>query len=375
MLPYLTEHFGNPSGAHAVSRRARLAVEDARDLMAAHLGTEPGRVVFTAGGTESCNLAVLGVWRRRGGAVMCSAVEHPAVLRPAQSTGTATLVPVDRRGLVDLDALADRLHPGVALISVMLANNETGVIQPLDRVAELVRDQAPGALLHTDAVGAGAWLDLSAACRTADLVSLGAHKFGGPKGVGALVVGPEVDLEPVQYGGPQERERRAGTHDVAGIVGMAAALDTALGAVAGARARGDAGPGSGPGSGPGNWDEGPRVRRLRDRLADGLLGIPGVTETVPSGDSEVLPGTCHVLVEGVDQQELLVLLDQDGVCASAGSACASGALEASHVLLAMGLSESQAVGAVRFSLGWSSTPVDVEEAVPVVAKAVARLRA
>ena len=367
MLPYLTEHFGNPSGVHAMARRARVAVEDARDSVSAHLGVDPGQVVFTAGGTEACNLGVLGPWRARGGAVVCSAVvcsavEHPAVLEAARATGVATFVPVDRAGTIDLDALGERLasghpevRPEVGVVSVMSANNETGVIQPLDQVATLVRELAPGAVLHTDAVGAGACLDLAEICRQADLVSLGAHKFGGPKGVGALVVGADVELAPILHGGPQERERRPGTHDVAGIVGMAAALEAALA------------------SGPAEVD---RVRRLRDRLAEGLSEVPGVVASVPGVSSrDVLPGTWHVRVDGVDNQELLFMLDAEGICASAGSACASGALEPSHVLQAMGWSEVQARSAVRFSLGWTTTSADVDEAVRVGAKAIARLRA
>lgn len=364
MLPYLTEHYGNPSGVHALARRARAAVEDARDVVADLLEVDRGRVVFTGGGTESCNLGVLGGWRAVGGKVLSSAVEHPAVLRACRSTGAAATIPVDRVGVVDLDALAGLLGPEVGLVSLMLANNETGVVQPVAAVAALVRELAPRALVHTDAVGVGAWLDLAPVCAAADLVSLGAHKFGGPKGVGALVVGAGVQVEPVLHGGPQERERRPGTHDVAGIVGMAAALDSAVGHRAG---------------------EGARVTRLRDRLAEGLCRVPGVVETVvrpraeaaPDGCDRLplLPGTCHVCVDGVDQQELLVLLDDGGVCASAGSACASGALEASHVLLAMGLTDARAKTAVRFSLGWSTTPAEIEHALVVVPKAVARLRA
>ncbi len=355
MLPHLTEHFGNPSGSHAVARGARAAVEDARESVAARVGAEPAEVVFTAGGTESCNLAVLGAWRRRGGSVVCSGVEHDAVLRVCAATGAAVTVPVNALGTIDLDALAEALHPGVALVSLMLANNETGVVQPLRAAADLVRRRAPRALLHTDAVGAGAWLDLAEWTADADLVSVGGHKFGGPKGVGALVVRRAARLEPVLHGGPQERGRRPGTHDVAGIVGMAAALEVA------ARTR---------------EEEAVRVAALRDRLAEGLLAQPGVSATVDrhGGRPALLPGTCHLLFEGVAQEELLVLLDQGEVCASAGAACASGALAPSHVLLAMGVAESAARGAVRFSLGWSSTSREVEHALEVVPKALAQLR-
>jgi cysteine desulfurase len=352
MLPYLSEHFGNPSGLHAVARRARQGVEEARDTVARHLGCDPGDVVFTAGGTEACNLAVLGAHRALGGEVLCSAFEHHAVLDACTACGGRT-VAVGADGLVDLDALASALHPGVRLVSIMLVNNEVGTIQPLGEVAGLVRSLAPEALLHTDATAAGAWLDLAALAADADLVSVGAHKFGGPKGVGALVVRKGAALRRVLFGGAQERDRRPGTHHVAGIAGMAAALEVAV-------ARREA--------------ESSSVAALCRRLAEGLCeAVAGTRRTAP--DAPRLPGSCHLLFEGVEQEELLVLLDEGGVCASGGSACASGALEPSHVLRAMGLSDSEARQAVRFSLGWSTTADEVEHALAVVPKAVERLRA
>ncbi len=187
MLPYLTERFGNPSGSHAVARAARQAVDDARDEVAAALGCEPGEVVFTAGGTEADNLAVLGAHAVAGGSVVCSAVEHDAVLLACRAVGGTTIA-VDASGTVDLDALFDALHPGVGVVSVMLVNNEVGTIQPVAEVAALVRERAPGAVVHTDAVAAVPWLDVAVMARAADLVSVSAHKFGGPKGVGVLVV-------------------------------------------------------------------------------------------------------------------------------------------------------------------------------------------
>lgn len=351
MMPFLSEHFGNPSGSHAVARRARRAVDEARDSTAALLGRDQGEVVFTSGGTEACNLAVLGARGALGGEVLCSAFEHHAVLDACSALG-GRLVQVTAHGLVDLDDLERALHPAVRLVSVMLVNNEVGTVQPLDEVVRLVRERAPEALVHTDAVAAGAWLDLVRATAGADLVSVGAHKFGGPKGTGALVVRSGVRLASVLHGGSQENDRRPGTHNVAGIVGMAAALGAAV-------AR--------------RLEESASVTALCDRLADGLLGvIPGVRRT--AGDSPRLPGSCHLLFEGVDQEELLLLLDDAGVCASGGSACASGALEPSHVLRSMGVTPEQARSAVRFSLGWSNTAEDVEHALAVVPKAVERLR-
>jgi cysteine desulfurase len=357
MLPYLTERFGNPSGSHALARAARSAIDDAREDMAGGLGCEPGEIVFTGSGTEADNLAVLGAQAAGGGSVVCSAVEHHAVLLACRSVGGA-VVGVDGAGLIDLDALAETVRPGVGLVSVMLVNNEVGTIQPLAEVAAVVRRRAPGAVLHTDAVAAVPWLDVAEAARAADLVSVSAHKFGGPNGVGALVVRRGTRLGPVLHGGAQENGRRPGTHDVAGIVGMAAAFTAAL---------------------AGRGAEVARVAALRDRLADGLLGaIDDAVETGRTGSggdrTSKVAGSCHLLVPGVDQEELLLLADDAGVYASAGAACASGALEPSHVLLALGLSGAEARTAVRFSLGSTSTEADVDRALAVIPKVVEQLR-
>ena len=368
MLPYLAEHHGNPSGAHRVARRARRALDEAREQVAACLGCRPGEVVFTATGTEADNLAVLGAAGRvpdapgraaalSQGRVLAGAVEHHAVLRAAASVG-ATVVPVDGDGLVDLAALEAALHPGVALVSVMAANNEVGAIEPITAVAERVRALAPGALVHTDAVAAVPWVDPPALTAAVDLLSVAAHKFGGPKGAGALVVRDGVSLAPVLHGGGQERDRRPGTHDVAAVVGMAAALHAAT-------TRRD--------------EEADRIGALRDHLADGLLAAAdGVTEHGPArGDPGApwrLPTIVNLRFEGVDNEELLLLLDEEGIAASAGAACASGAAEPSHVLMAMGLSRDEARSAVRFSLGHSSTVAEVDHVLAVVPKALERLR-
>jgi len=353
MLPWLGERFGNPSGAHRVARAARQAIDEARDVVAEVVGCRPGDVVFTSGGTEADNLAVLGAHEARPGPVLCSAVEHEAVLRPVHAVGGRT-APVDRHGVVDLDALAALVRDAPpTLVSVMVANNETGALQPVDEVAEVVRRWAPEATVHADAVQATAWVPLPERLAGVDLVSISSHKVGGPQGVGALVVRPGTPLRPRALGGGQERELRSGTHDVAGIVGFAAALQEVL------RER-DA--------------TAARVRALRDRLADGLLArIPGAVETGPPRE-ERLPGTLHLCVPGVESEALLFLLDEDGVCASAASACASGAQQASHVLAAMGVPAELARGALRLSLGWSSSAADVDRALASVPAAAARLR-
>lgn len=353
MLPFLTERFGNPSGSHAVSREARKAVDEARDTVAGCLGARPAEVVFTGGGTEADNLAIAGAHSVRPGPTVCSAVEHHAVLHACNALGDARRAPVGANGVVDLEQLAALLDASVAVVSVMLANNEVGTIQPLAAVAELVRERSPGAVLHTDAVQAFPWLDVSALAAPADLVAVSAHKFGGPKGVGALVVRQGVKVGPILHGGGQERDRRSGTHNVAGIVAMAVAMRATV---------------------DGRADTVARVGRLRDRLADGLLAaVPGCVET---GDrSAKIAGNCHLSFEGVESESLLVLLDAAGVYASAGSACASGAVDPSHVLAAMGLSRARAGGSLRLSLGVTSTDADVDLALAAIPAAVARVRA
>jgi cysteine desulfurase len=356
MLPWLTERFGNPSGAHQVARAARTAIDDARETAADALGVTPGGVVFTGGGTEADNLAILGVLARSPGPVVCSAVEHHAVLHAAQAAESAgvevRVVPVLPDGRVDLDALADALDPSVRIVSVMLANNEVGTVQPLAEVVDLARRRARHAVVHTDAVQAFPWLDVASLASGADLVSISAHKFGGPQGVGVLAVRGAVDLAPIVHGGGQERDRRSGTHNVAGIVGMAAAMQATVA---------DRLPAAN------------RVRRLRDRLADELLAaVPGATET--GARAFKIPSNCHICFEGVESEALLLLLDDAGLCASAGSACASGAIEASHVLTAMGVPRAVALGSLRLSLGPRTTGDDVDVAAKVVPDAVGRLR-
>jgi cysteine desulfurase len=356
MLPFLSERFANPAGSHAAARDARRALDEAREVVAGVLGAAPGEVVFTSGGTEADNLAICGT-DLSGGRVICSAVEHHAVLHATGAVGGST-VPVDAGGLLDLEALAatltDRARPPARLVSTMLVNNEVGTVQPLAEVVALVREAAPGALVHTDAVQALAWTDLASIAAGADLVSVSAHKFGGPKGVGALVVRPRgrVSLRPIHHGGGQERDLRSGTHNVAGIVAMSAAAAATLA----------------------ERDEAvARVAALRDRLADKVrAGAAGVTETTPRATR--VAGICHLSFEEIEAEELLMLLDRVGVAASAGSACASGAVEPSHVLSAMGLPPAVARSCVRFSLGYSTSEEEVDAAAAAVIEAVGMLR-
>jgi cysteine desulfurase len=353
---------GNPTGSHPPAQRARALLEDARDEVATFLGRDPGEIVFTSGGTEAANLAVLGVaeaaCRERGEAVvLASAVEHPAVRESARAAGLMGVdvreLPVDSAGRIDRDALDRILSSRCTIVAVMTANNETGVIQPLTDVVESVRRRAPAAYVFTDAVQAAPYLDLADVAAGVDLVGLSAHKLGGPVGTGALAVSPRVTLSPRLYGGGQERERRSGTPDVAGAVGMATALQLVNKDRAGASVR---------------------VSELRDRLGQGLLAaMPWAHRTVPAG-VPVLPGHLHLCLPGVDREELLVALGAAGICVSGGSSCASGALEPSHVLAAMGVEQGLAVGAVRFSLGYDTTSDDVDRALAAVPEVAASLR-
>ncbi|HMG26028.1 MAG TPA: cysteine desulfurase family protein [Acidimicrobiia bacterium] len=361
MLPFQAGTFGNPSGAHAAARAAKTALEEARERIAGALGAGPAEIVVTGGGTEADNLAVKGAARaaRAAGAgdgVVTTAFEHKGVLAPSERLERegfrVSRVPVDGGGILDLDALEGALDERTVVVSVMLVNNEVGTIQPLEAVAELVRARAPRAVLHTDAVQAVPWLDVAAAAAPADLVSVSAHKFGGPKGVGTLVRRRETPLEPLIEGGGQEWGLRSGTADVAGATGMAEALRITT------ERRGG---------------EVARIAPLRDRLVAGLAArVPGCF--VNGNPERKVAGNCHVGFQGVEAETLLVALDRDGVCAAAGSSCTSGATEPSHVLAAMGLPRDAALASIRLSLGYASTDTDVDTTLDVIPRAVERLR-
>jgi cysteine desulfurase len=331
---------GNPSSLHAAGRRARRAVEEARESLAARIGADPADVIFTSGGTEADNLAVKGIARRSGRRrILVSAVEHHAVLEAAAALtreGFAVeRLPVDGSGRVDPDSVAAALDTDVALVAVMWANNEVGTIQPVARIVEVCRRR--GVPLHCDAVQALGQVELDVSGIAS--VALSAHKVGGPVGVGALVLDRSLDVEPLIHGGGQEREVRSGTLDAAGVAGFAAAIAA----------------------------QHPDLSGLRDRL------VAGVRDVVPDArlhghPSERLPNNAHFSFPGCSQDTLLMLLDRAGIAASTGSACTAGIPRPSHVLTAMG--ESEAAGSsIRFSLGWNSTGRDVDavlEALPGV---------
>lgn len=357
MLPYLREHFGNPSSVYAAGREAKKGMEEAREAVAAAVGAVPGEIVFTAGGTEADNLAVKGAAfraRARGDHVIITAIEHHAVLHSArwlEAQGfRVSYLPVDSDGLVDLAALADALEPKTILVSIMLANNEVGVIQPVAEALAITRERSR-ALFHTDAVQGLGKVSLDLAALGVDLASFSAHKIGGPKGTGALYIKRKTPLEPVLHGGGQERDLRSGTPNVAGIAGFGVAARIAAAEVT---------------------EEGERLSKLRDRLEQDVVAIGGVA--VNGAGAPRVPGITNVCIEGVEGESLLLMLDQNGVAASSGSACTSGSLDPSHVLVAMGVSPKVAVGSLRISMGRATTDEDVDHLLGVLPTIVERLR-
>ena len=343
MLPYLGERFGNPSSAHRLGSEARCAVEDAREQVAVLLGAEPREIVFTSGGTEANNLAL----SNAAGHLVTSAVEHASVLEPAAARtqcGVAlTRVGVDAEGRVRASEIAAALRPDTGLVSIGWANNEIGTIQPMAEIAGVCRQR--GITLHSDAVQALGKIPIDASA--VDLLSISAHKIGGPKGVGALFVRRGVALRPLLRGGSQERERRAGTENVAAIVGFGIACERAV-----ERLR-----------------HGREIQRLRDALWEGLSTLPGVRRNSPA--RECLPNTLNVSVCDRSGDALVAAFDLAGIAVSTGSACAAGASEPSHVLRALGVGERLARDAIRFSLGPDTTGAEIETVVAVLARLLA----
>ncbi len=357
MVPLLGGSY-NPSSLHAEGRAARAALDGAREEVARVLGASPREIVFTGGGSEADVLAIVGAARARaqgGRHVVTTAAEHHAVLHAfdllEHDGWRVTRLAVDRRGLVDPEAFATALTPETTLASIMLANNELGVVEPVAELARVAR--ARGVLFHTDAIQAAGWLPLDVAALGADLLSLSGHKFHGPKGVGALYVRRGTPLEPLIVGGGQEHGLRAGTENLAGIVGFATAL-----ALAEAE----------------RPDTAPRVAALRDRLEAGILtAIPDAV--VNGAGAPRLPGILSVAFADTPSDALLIRLDLEGIAASAGSACAAGSLEPSHVAAAIGLDERRRGGVVRFSLGRATTEREVDEVVCRLPALVAAVRA
>jgi len=377
MLPYLTTAWGNPSSIYAEAREARKGLDAARRTVAEALGAKPNEIVFTSGGTEADNLALRAVAmaarQRRdrvaaggsesaagdGDHIITTAIEHHAVLHECEALAKEgfriTYLPVDSEGFVDLEALRSALDDRTILVSVMYANNEAGVIEPIAEVARIVKAHNPHIAVHTDAVQAAGALDLSVDALGVDLLSIAAHKIYGPKGVGALYVRGRTPFAAQIVGGSQERNRRAGTENVAGAVGLATALRLAMDEREARNAH---------------------VAALRDRLLDELpRRVPDTIITGPLDRVRRLPNSASFAFQHVEGEAILLQLDLDGIAASSGSACTTASLEPSHVLAAMHVPESYLRGSLRLTLGASNTMADVDTLLEVLPPAVARIRA
>ncbi len=356
MKPYFTEHYGNPSSVYAIGREARKAVDEAREKVAAALGAEHQEIIFTSGATESNNLAIRGTARalqHKGKHIITCAVEHHAVLDTClalQKEGfEVTVLPVDEYGLVSVKDLETALREQTILVTIMMANNEVGTVMPTAEIGRLCQER--GIVFHTDAVQAIGKLPVDVNELHVDLLSLSAHKFYGPKGIGALYVRKGTRLSSYHFGGAQERKIRPGTENVPGIVGLGKAIELATSQME---------------------EKNKRIKALRDKLKDGVLAIP---HTRLNGHPERrLPGNLNVSILYVEGESLILSLDLKGIAVSSGSACTSGSLDPSHVLLAMGLDHQTAHGSLRFTLGDDNTEEEIDYVLEVLPEIVARLR-
>lgn len=356
MLPYFTEHYGNPSSIYSIGRDSAVAVMKAREKIALCLNCDPKEIIFTSGGSESDNMAIAGIARKRGsGHIITTKIEHHAVLHTVQALEKegfeATYLDVDSDGIISLDELKAAIREDTILITVMYANNEIGSIQPIAQIGKIAREHKIP--FHTDAVQAAGHLKIDVQAECIDMLSLSAHKFGGPKGVGVLYVKRGVNPKNLIFGGGQERGKRAGTENIAGIVGTAEALTLALAGL----------------------DEVTfRVKAMRDRLIDGILEKIPYTR-LNGGREHRLPGNVNISVEYIEGESLILLLDLNGICASSGSACTTGSLDPSHVLLALGLTHEVAHGSLRLTINDETTDADIDYILEVLPGVVDRLRA
>ena len=363
MLPYFAQEMGNAQSVHSFGQRAKAAVENARREVAALINAAPSEIVFVSGGTEADNLAVRGLaeaHRDRGRHIITTSIEHPAVLATCEALEgegfRVTYLPVSKDGLVSLDDVSCAIDEDTILISIMLANNEVGTIQPIDEIGEMINDARARGMdqlhLHTDAVQAVGKIQVDVEQLGVDLLSMSAHKFHGPKGIGALYVRKGTRLAKLLYGGHHERDRRAGTENVAGIVGLGKAAELARTRLS---------------------ERSSGMRELRDYLEN------RVTSMIPrvriNGDLDCrVPNISNMSFDGIDGESLLIAMDLKGIAVSTGSACASGSLEPSHVLQALGLSREQVRGSLRFSLGAYTTREEIDYAMSVLSESAARIR-
>lgn len=358
MLPYFTQHYGNPSSVHAFGREAKQGLDKARDQVAKALHCDPSEVIFTGCGTESDNTVLLGVAQRygnKGKHIITTNVEHHAILHTCEYLEkqgySVTYLPVDQDGLVTAEQVAAAIRPDTILVSIMFANNEVGTIMPIQEIGAVCKEK--GVLFHTDAVQAVGHIPVDVQAMHIDMLSLSAHKFHGPKGVGALYCRKGIRLPSYIMGGAQERGRRAGTENVAGIVGLGAAIQLATEQLEENRAK---------------------MTALRDRLMTGIQAR--ISEVKLNGHpTNRLPNNVNFSFKYIEGESILLMLDMNGIAASSGSACTSGSLDPSHVLLALGLPHEIAHGSVRLTLGDETTEEDIDYTIDVLEKTVARLRA
>jgi cysteine desulfurase len=357
MLPWFTEQYGNPSTVYSLGLTAAQTVQNAREAIARQLGAESEEIYFTSGGTESDDWAILGTaeaQQKKGRHLITSAVEHHAVLESMEYLEKhgyeITRVPVDGGGLVDPEAVRKAIRPDTILVSIMHANNEVGTVQPIAEIGKITREA--GVLLHVDAVQTAGKQPLDVKELGVDMLSVSAHKFYGPKGVGLMYLRKRTRISPLFHGGGQEKGRRAGTHNVPGIVGMAKAFELAAERMG---------------------DDALREAALRDRLWQGLSG--SIEAIYLNGDPvRRLPGNLNVRLDGIEGEAMILMLDMEGICVSSGSACTTGSLEPSHVLLALGIPAEQAHGSLRITLGRSTTQDDIDHFTSVFPPIVSRLR-
>jgi len=356
MMPFFKEYYGNPSSVHSFGREVKKEVEGARERIAKNMGVEPEEVYFTSGGTEADNLALIGTARalkEKGNHIITSAIEHHAVLDTCawlkKEGFEVTALPVDEYGMVSPGDVEEAIKDNTILVSIIYANNEVGTIQPIEEIGRITREK--GVLFHTDAVQSVGNLPVNVESMSVDLLAISAHKFYGPKGIGALYVRKGTRINRLAHGGGQEQGMRAGTENVPGIIGMAKAMELAVSQ---------------------EEEITPGIKNLRDRLTQGLLSIEDVR--LNGHPTKRLPGNVNVSFEYIEGEAMLLSLDYKGIGASSGSACSSGSMHASHVLLAMGIPDQTAHGSVRFTLGRHTTGEDIDYVLEVVPEVVERLR-
>ncbi|HWI54922.1 MAG TPA: cysteine desulfurase NifS [Desulfobacteria bacterium] len=358
MLEYMTDHYGNPSSIHSFGRTVRKAVEEAREKIARCIGAEPNEIIFTSGGTESDNIAIRGTAlanKKRGNHIITSTIEHHAVMDTCKALARegfeVTFLPVDEFGMVSIDDVRNAITDQTILISIMHANNEVGTIQPIKEIGELAKEK--GITFHSDTVQAVGKIPVNVNELNLDLLSISAHKFYGPKGIGCLYMRKGARVLPISYGGSQERKRRPGTENVPGIMGFAAAMEKAVNSID---------------------EQSAYLTKLRDKLIKGVMDKIDFVK-LNGHPTDRLPNNVNMSFQFIEGESLLLSLDMKGIAASSGSACTSGSLDPSHVLLAMGLSHEIAHGSLRLTLGKDNTEEQIDYVLEVLPEIVERLRA